>query len=159
MNKMSLLVSSAFCFFSLFYTSVIAAQRWNLEQIQADLWVCCELGSLCVQGNKADGSQAYWSPLEPACGGDSLALTSPWGVSDMHLFAPVPLWNDLGRSYQLPHPDPTLSPDPIVIPVDNTAFVAAPRGSQTHKRQLSSAHGYVDSELNCLCSNPGVTSY
>ena len=77
----------------------------------------------------------------------------------MHGFAPVPLWNELGRSYQLPHPKPTPSPYPVVIPVDNTAFVAALGGSQTHKRQLSSAHGYVDCALNYLCSNPGTTSY
>ena len=55
MNRIYLLFSSAFCFFSLFYTSVIATQCWNLEQTQADLWACCELGSPCIEWNKAGG--------------------------------------------------------------------------------------------------------
>ena len=55
MNRIYLLFSSAFCFFSLLYTSVIATQRWNLEQMQEDLWACCELGSPRIQWNKAGG--------------------------------------------------------------------------------------------------------
>ena len=54
-TREALLFSSAFCFSSLFYKSVITAQSWNLEQIRQISEPFVSRGSPCVLWNKAGG--------------------------------------------------------------------------------------------------------